>query len=762
MGTLKIYAADSAVIKYSAPSSNFHAATLLEAADLAIVTFKPTESQLAMIRGHRITSEKIYAYATYRYSSSTTTDVYILNEAVNINAVTYNTRPMSMWGGRCQIYGPTSLQPSGYYGTEIGRRGEDLQKTFDYGVLMQAGGVDIQTAKGTNKPYIEITYEDKTATPEIVSRYKQTVRASEIDQIFRWLLRWNEQYIYGEAPTVASMKMIWRAKNASTTHAKEVDPDETEVTISAGTLPTGALEWTVQVTTSLGATAQANWEEIEVKTPEIKGMTPAVGAYTPKHAAGVFAWDIQQPNGATYASAEQKNATIKWRKNGATATHSIQVAGTAKTYTVPADTFADNSIDWMVTATTAAGGLTVSSPWVTVSTVEEAPSAKPISPSGIVIDATIVNRFSWQHIISTGTPQSKADVQWSADGETWNTLATVTGENQYYDAPANTFASGTKYWRVRTYNTDGAASEWSDKAEFIAINAPAAPSIAVQSTSARPRITWQTTEQEAYELTLSNGYAAGTVYGTEKTWRAPAYLQDGSYTVRVRVQNKYGMWSEWGAAALPVSHTEGESITLTVSTDQEAAILWQTAGSYDFYLVERDGEVIARTTQKEYIDRTSVGEATYRVRGCYKNTDDYGLSAAQTVTVLPDTIMICDLESGTWQRLPLSETILRTSRAYRAASIATVHLSGLAYPVAERTEFLDMTLQISCAFTRKNRAAALALESLVGRLVCAKTKQGDMVTGYMTALEKNADEIMSRYSFEIANLHRKETIDIDT
>ncbi|MFR7742812.1 MAG: hypothetical protein ACLU3I_05640 [Acutalibacteraceae bacterium] len=74
------------------------------------------------------------------------------------------------------------------------------------------------------------------------------------------------------------------------------------------------------------------------------------------------------------------------------------------------------------------------------------------------------------------------------------------------------------------------------------------------SPPARARaITWQTSEQEAYQLTLSSGYASGTVYGTEKAWRSPVYLADGSYTVRVRVQNKYGMWSEWSAAALPVS-----------------------------------------------------------------------------------------------------------------------------------------------------------------------------------------------------------------
>lgn len=492
-------------------------------------------------------------------------------------------------------------------------------------------------------------------------------------------------------------------------------------------------------------------------------LSPSAGAFVNRAQKNTFTWDAEDDTDLTqvcFAEVKQTAAVFEWRVKNASTSKTISVSGATTACTVPANTFPSGTLEWRVKVT-ANSGTTTTSAWQEITTTDVTPTAKPVSPSGIVIDATIVNRFSWKHIISTGTPQSKADLQWSADGTTWNTLATVTGENQYYDVPANKFTSGTKYWRVRTYNTDGTPSEWSDKAEFIAINAPSAPSIVIQSTGPRPRITWQTSEQEAYQLTLSSGYASGTIYGTEKAWRSPVYLADGSYTVRVRVQNKYGMWSEWSAAALPVSHTEGEAITLSVDAAHEAALTWQTAGSYDFYMIERDGVAIARTAQKQYIDHTSIDSVTYRVRGCYADSDNYGLSNTVTAEILPDTAMICDLESGTWQRLPLSETILRTNRISRAAAISTVHLSGLAYPVAERTEFRDMAVQISCAFTAKNRAAALALEALVGRLVCAKTTQGDMVTGYLAALEKNADAIMSRYSFEIQNIHREEAITLD-
>ena len=492
-------------------------------------------------------------------------------------------------------------------------------------------------------------------------------------------------------------------------------------------------------------------------------FSPSSGAFVNRFQKNTFTWGATDDTTITqvcFAEIKQTSAVFEWRVKNASTSNTISVSGATTACTVPANTFPSGTIEWRVKAT-ANSGTTTTSAWQEITTTDVTPSCKPVSPSGIVIDATIATRFSWQHIISTGTPQRKADLQWSADGTTWNTLATVTGENQYYDVPANTFTSGTKYWRVRTYNTDGTPSEWSEKAEFIAINAPSAPSIVIQSTGPRPRITWQTSEQEAYQLTLSSGYASGTVYGTEKAWRSPVYLADGSYTVRVRVQNKYGMWSEWSAAALPISHTEGEAITLTATAGHEAALTWQTAGSYDFYLVERDGVAIARTVQKQYIDHTSIGSVTYRVRGCYADSDNYGVSNLATVEILPETNMICDLETGVWLEMRLSETQLRTNRTSFSAGVSTVHLAGLDYPVEERSEQRDRAMSVACAWPHAQRAAALALEALVGRLVCLKDRYGNMVIGSLPSLESNCDEFMRRYSFTISHTNREEAITLD-
>lgn len=492
-------------------------------------------------------------------------------------------------------------------------------------------------------------------------------------------------------------------------------------------------------------------------------FAPSSGAFVNRTQKNTFTWACKDDTDLTqtcFTEIKQTSAVFEWRVKNASTSNTISVSGATTACTVLANTFPSGTLEWRVKVT-ANSGTTTTSAWQEITTTDVTPTAKPVSPSGIVIDATIVNRFSWQHIISTGTPQSKADLQWSADGATWNTLATVTGADQYYDVPANTFASGTKYWRVRTYNTDNTASAWSDAAEFIAINAPSAPSIVIQSTGPRPRITWQTSEQEAYQLALSNGYASGTVYGTEKAWRSPAYLEDGSYTVRVRVQNQYGMWSEWSTAALPVYHTEGEAITLTVSAGREAALSWQTAGSYDFYLIERDGVAIARTGTKGYTDKRSIGSVTYRVRGCYDDSDNYGVSNSDTVEILPETNTICDLSTGVWLDMRLSETQLRTNRVSFAAGVSTIHLAGLAYPVEECSEQRDRSLAVACAWPHSQRASALALEALVGRLVCLKDHYGNMALGTLPSLESNSDEFMRRYSFTVAHTNQEEAITLD-
>lgn len=495
------------------------------------------------------------------------------------------------------------------------------------------------------------------------------------------------------------------------------------------------------------------------------GFAPTAGAFVNRFEKNMFTWrcdDDTADSQVCFAEIKQTSAVFEWRVKNASASNTISVSGATTACTVPANTFPSGTIEWRVKVT-ANSGTTTTSAWQEITATDVTPSCKPVSPSGIVIDATIVNRFSWQHIISTGTPQSKADLQWSADGTTWNTLATVTGENQYYDVPANTFTSGTKYWRVRTYNADGIAGEWSDAAQIVVIAAPTAPSIQIKSTDPRPSISWQTSEQEAYQVELDGKLSGGTHYGTDKTWTSPAYLADGSHTVRVRVQNQYGMWSDWGAAALPVTNTPGASITLSVQASSVADLNWQTSGSYDFYLVYRNDKPIAKLTQTQYTDELSSGNVIYQVRGCYADSSNYGLSSAVTVTITTGQyVTLYGIASG--KKVTLKHCGLKNQPVQNAINrdIQYIFMYGSTYPHAERSEFVTKKVGGTAVFLPGEDKAGF--DALIGELVCLKTQSGEMVIGYLneTSDTSRVNPDKSVVNFSIQQIDYAEVIDIDS
>ena len=481
---------------------------------------------------------------------------------------------------------------------------------------------------------------------------------------------------------------------------------------------------------------------------EIQSVSPDSGSVV-KTTENVFSWGLKDP-GVCLADLKQTSAVFRWRSGTSGTIHTISVSGNTQSVTVPANTFAGTtSIQWQV-AVTANSGVVTTSDWVTLSTADATPTAAPLSPVDTVIDGSKDVLFQWQHSISTGTAQSKADLQKSTDGSTWQTLATVTGAARQWTCPAGTLTSSIKYWRVRTYNADGIAGAWSDAAQIVVIAAPTAPSIQIKSTGPRPSISWQTSEQEAYQVELDGKLSGGTHYGTDKTWTSPAYLADGSHTVRVRVQNQYGMWSNWGAAALPVTNTPGAGITLTVQASSVADLSWQTSGSYDFYLVYRNGKPIAKLTQTQYTDELSSGNVTYQVRGCFDGSSNYGLSSAVTVDIRAEVHQVSDLDTGQTLRLPYSDSQHRQTTRTLSQQVELLQLSGAYYPVAVEVDSGTDSLSITAALI--DDAQVQQLMGLVGKLVCAKTPQGDMVIGYITSLPKQHDGFLNVFNFTVEQI----------
>lgn len=500
-------------------------------------------------------------------------------------------------------------------------------------------------------------------------------------------------------------------------------------------------------------------------TGSLKNFAPSSG-YIDLSQDNVFGFGFEQKaDEPSITPLAVKSFTLQLREHGQTEITNINVptwAGDAPNVTVPAGTISGESIDWRVIAKTNANQ-TLTSDWMTLSVEDVPPTAWAISPKDVVVDGSKDQIFIWGHASSTGTAQSKTDLQKSPDGSTWTTLATVTGAARQWTCPAGTLTSSIKYWRVRTYNADGIAGEWSEAAQIVVIAAPTAPSIQIKSTGPRPSISWQTSEQEAYQVELDGKLSGGTHYGTDKTWTSPAYLADGSHTVRVRVQNQYGMWSDWGAAALPVTNTPGASITLTVQASSVADLSWQTSGSYDFYLAYRNGKPIAKLTQTQYTDELSSGSTTYQVRGCYADSSNYGLSSAVTVTITTGQyVTLYGIASG--KKVTLKHCGLKNQPVQNAINrdIQYIFMYGSTYPHAERSEFVTKKVGGTAVFLPGEDKAGF--DALIGELVCLKTQSGEMVIGYLneTSDTSRVNPDKSVVNFSIQQIDYAEVIDIDS
>lgn len=747
---LKLYGVESAGCSYESPNTNFGSSSTVSygSGDKLYIKLENFPDEY---KYRAITNLTPYVYATgfhIDYSSARGTITFgAVREAFDVDTVTYATRPNDSEINDATIYHDDI--PA--YITVYPENDIDLIRAiFQYGLLADAGSnLVLGTTRYSKKPYVEVRISDSNLVPSIIDLDTRYGANAAAQTIFKWRI-WADADSFADV-TLVSATLQWRVSGGTTINSVTA-LSEKECVVSAGTFPVGKIDVRITGTTNAGDTVTGDWTEFTVRGPAVRDMSPASG-YAAKNAPTVFSWDITQQTAKydsnVYVSVPQTAATFRWRSSATGAVNEISIAGSTKSLTVPSGTFTTDEIQWQIVAT-AEGGYTVTSNWATLSTVEVTSAAKVLSPQNTVVDGATDTLFQWAHIIETNTAQTKADLQKSADGNTWETLATVTGAETQWLCEAGTLTTAVKYWRVRTYNTDNVAGDWSDAAQIVVIAAPTAPSIQIKSTGPRPSISWQTSEQEAYQVELDGKLSGGTHYGTDKTWTSPAYLADGSHTARVRVQNQYGMWSDWGAAALPVTNTPGSAITLSVQASSVADLSWQTSGSYDFYLVYRNGKPIAKLTQTQYTDELSSGSTTYQVRGCYDSSGNYGISQAVTVDVRAGVHQVSDLDTGLTLRLPYSDSQHRQTTRTVSRQVELLQLSGAYYPVAVEVDSDTDSLSITAALT--DEAQVRQLMNLVGKLVCAKTPQGDMVIGYITSLPKQHDGFLNVFNFTVEQI----------
>lgn len=455
---------------------------------------------------------------------------------------------------------------------------------------------------------------------------------------------------------------------------------------------------------------------------------------------------------------------FRWKPlNGQAA--EITLPGTQTQYIVPAKTFTTDQIQWQITVIS--NGEQNTSEWFTLTTVDSKPSAKAVSPDNVVVDGSFPVEFRWNHIIDTGSEQTKYELEYSDNnGTSWTPLKSESTSNTFTTIPADTLPAGNLLWKVRTYNTDDVAGDWSEPVQFIVRAAPSAPYITSISDEARPLVRWQAVGQQAYEIAVFSEdaliYTTGETAGTEKSKRIPEYLTPGTYTVKVRIWNTYHIESSWGTGAVQVPQSGLTPPSLAIST-QNSTVQAQAGGSgfQKFYLL-RDGVPIAKSTNGTFFDfAASAGTHIYTARGIAEG-DRFADSEPQQITVSIPYAMIAAIDAME-TAVPL--IYRRNSEPSWTENLQSmgqaIFVSGRKLQIYESAEYWNNTLSFTFSYRTIEEYQRLKELLFSGKTVRYRGKDGAAYWMVITGLQTTTDYMSRDFTMSAQEVDYVERIAYD-
>lgn len=493
---------------------------------------------------------------------------------------------------------------------------------------------------------------------------------------------------------------------------------------------------------------------------------PHLGVYADRTKPIRFSWTAsRKADEYCLEDQTQTNAVFEWRVSQSggwdeqDTGNEVRPANPTDNYvTIPADTFPKtSSIDWRVKVTGSSGQVYFSESYYTFTAADKNAIASPVTPSGTVEDGSAPIVFRWTVTNPSGSTPTGADLQ-SWVNNAWADMAHVSGPATTYTLPANILYAGTKYWRVRAYNSDGVAGPWSAFATFTVVAAPLAPTVSADAVPFAV-IRWQVNGQQAWRATV-DGKAYGPYFGTEKNFTLPDYLADGEHTVTVEVQGQYGLWSEPGSYTFTVENQPGDQISLQGNFGIDAALSWDPPSPINDYLIYRDGQQIGHTTARTFTDRVVQGVHEWyvinRLPGGY-----YSRSNTVQGELSTDQIALALLSGGEWLELEKTASPTRMESYTVSQTVELFHLAGQEYPEAEASPYKTMQGNFAVAWNLAERAQAAAFEALIGKPIIYKAPAGETLVGVLQAYSKQTVHFYRAYSATVQRIHWRDYVEAD-
>lgn len=493
-----------------------------------------------------------------------------------------------------------------------------------------------------------------------------------------------------------------------------------------------------QVTMQSSRTSKPPYMEITIDTDYLYLEATSTGFVDPSKDFR-FEWKIAPTLHLYNPMTSQYSAQFRIRKKGEEETQTTDISGATAFHIIPANTLEASAYEWQVSVTTD-DGRTATTEWQEFTTVDGTSSAKILRPNLITLDGSAVNRFEWEHTISTASLPRGYEIQYRESDSQWQTLIDQKQTDQtYYDVPANTLPAGNLEWRVRTYNSNLTPGNWSDSASIIVRSAPPAPIITSVTSSPRPVISWQSEGQIQAEVRIND--STRSVLSAAKSYRWEDFLPDGFITVNVRVKNQFDLWSPWASAQTTIKNTPSGQITLSASVSNYAVSL-SINSTYPQNYIYRDDVLIGKAVKREgvdtaftYLDGTALGSHSYYAMGVDEQSN-YQQSERITEKVSVPFGVIGELKALSWIELKRKRGSYPSHDIKRSYPVTMVYYSGNPLPVAYVSNELDASHTLE--FTT-DKTTADHLENLTGKTVIYKDVRGDLIIGVLVSVECSRD-----------------------
>lgn len=339
---------------------------------------------------------------------------------------------------------------------------------------------------------------------------------------------------------------------------------------------------------------------------------------------------------------------------------------------------------------------------------EKVAEVEPITPVIIAPNGTYENRsnqikLEWIYKSQTQATQASATIEYRKGTSGGYTTINVYSSNNFYIVSPNTFNTGVYEWRVRTTDTDGKISDYA-YSSFTVIDRPSVPLITNIENKCISTTTWSSADQVAFEFEVYKGNTlefSKKVSSSANNYKPNIFFSNTTYTIRVRVCNIYGLWSEWGNKIVTFTFTNPPKPSIIVTTKNHEVVITSNVVGSIIYKSEDKSEYIPIgkiADNNMFIDYNIADSRMYRyyVRS-YK--DGYTDSDIQLAKVTIKGVILQN-DKG-YLNLRLSQNPFMDYNKTITSERVIKKYSGRRYGVVEFGDYIEQPITLSTTLTQE-------------------------------------------------------------